>query len=183
MLQCIESESADQVGKFINFSQNIFFCDVCLLSLLINLTGPCWIKVISVCLFFLMVVQVFNIDNNNQCFLSTKLAYRNKTGTNKQTHTVILNCTNISQGYSFYCTFYQINAALVSIRTSFKNIKINLNYSKLLTGTGYTQCVSNMNRTINLSLKGFNIIIFIISDTFSAFIDNSVYFKNSKYFW
>ncbi len=173
MLQCIESESADQVGKFINFSQNISFCDVCLLSLLINLTGPCWIKVISVCLFFLMVVQVFNIDNNNQCFLSTKLAYRhifhnrNKTGTNKQTHSYFKLYQYFSR-LQLLLYFLSNKCSLGEHKDFIQNIKINLNYSKLLTGTGYTQCVSNMNRTINLSLKGFN---------------NSVYFKNSKYFW
>ncbi len=30
--------------------------------------------------------------------------------------TIILNCKNISQYYSFYCIFDQINAALVSIK-------------------------------------------------------------------
>jgi len=41
--------------------------------------------------------------------------------------TVILNWNNISQYYCFYCIFYQISAALVSIRDYFQNI--NLHYS------------------------------------------------------
>ncbi len=34
--------------------------------------------------------------------------------------TVYLNSNNISQYYSFYCTFDQINAALVSIKDLFQ---------------------------------------------------------------
>ncbi len=33
---------------------------------------------------------------------------------------MILNCNNISQYYSFYCIFDQINAALVCIRNLFQ---------------------------------------------------------------
>ncbi len=33
---------------------------------------------------------------------------------------VILNCNNIFEYYCFYCIFYQINAALVNRRDSFK---------------------------------------------------------------
>ncbi len=34
-----------------------------------------------------------------------------------------LNCNNISQFYSFYCVFDQINEALISIRDFFLNFK------------------------------------------------------------
>ncbi len=42
-----------------------------------------------------------------------------------QIENVILNYNNISQFYCFYWIFDQINAALVSKRDSFKNIKIS----------------------------------------------------------
>ncbi len=43
----------------------------------------------------------------------------------------ILNCNNISQYYSFYCIFSQINAALVSRRDFFEKHKKNSTDLKL----------------------------------------------------
>ena len=34
----------------------------------------------------------------------------------KKQKTIILNCNNISQYYCFFCIYYEINAALMSIR-------------------------------------------------------------------
>ncbi len=89
---------------------------------------------------------VFNIVNNQKCFLSSKSAYYNdfwrscdtKDWSNDaentafivgitailsdihiENKTAILNCNYIPQYFCFYCIFDQMNAALVSRRDFF----------------------------------------------------------------
>ncbi len=103
------------------------------------------IQCITVSTKILGSTTVFNIDNNQKCFLSSKSVYYNdfwrscdtedwrNDAENTAAHhrhklqfkmywqkMVILKCINISHYHSFYCIFGQINAGLVSLRDFFQ---------------------------------------------------------------
>ncbi len=107
--------------------------------------NPEKIKCITVSTKILGSTTVFNIDNNNKCFLSSKSAYYydfwrscdtedcsndaentaliteiNYILTHIHTYAIIFHC--------FYCVFDQIIAALVSILNKYGEIKIECDY-------------------------------------------------------
>ncbi len=65
---------------------------------------------ITVSTKILSSTTVFDIDNNKKCFLKWLLKLLIK---NCKTKKKKFNCKNISQYYSFYFIFDQINAALM----------------------------------------------------------------------